>query len=120
MPPADRAFTHRADPTLHLRRHALGALALLLMAGAAFFHLRPPENSFEQMCQAACWRMGPITALIWLTYYQLIQLPAWLVAALPILLVVVVLRPKFLLFLMPAILLIFFLRPRVRKPVVRR
>jgi len=104
-----------ADPTIHLRRHALGVLAILLCLGALFFHFRPPRNSFEIMCESACWRMAPVTALLWLAYYRILELPRWLVLAIPCFLLVVVIRPKLLLFAAPLFLLILFLRPRPAK-----
>ncbi|MGB9687650.1 hypothetical protein [Thermogutta sp.] len=110
-----RTKQESADPTIHLRRHALGVLAALLCLGAIFFHFRPPSNSFEIMCESACWRMAPVTALLWLAYYRILELPQWLVLAVPCFLIVVVLRPKLLLFAAPVILLILFLKPRPAK-----
>jgi len=109
---AFRRNQESADPTIHLRRHALGVLAVLLCLGAVFFQLHPPRSSFEIMCESACWRMAPVTALLWLAYYRILELPRWLVVAVPCFLLVVVIRPKLLLFAAPLILLILFLKPR--------
>lgn len=59
--------------------------------------------------------MAPVTALLWLAYYRILELPRWLVLAIPCFLLVVVIRPKLLLFAAPLFLLILFLRPRPAK-----
>lgn len=101
--------------SLALRRHGLAILTLALAAGIVFFELRPPSSSFETMCQAACWRMAPLTALIWLAYYHILALPAWLALVIPPALAVAVLRPRALLLLLPLIIVIVILRPRKRR-----
>jgi len=111
------------DRWVRFRRHGLAILTLVLLGGIAFFELRPPSNGFETMCQAACWRMAPLTALIWLAYYHILALPAWLMLVIPVTLAVAVLRPRALLLFIPIIILIVVLRPRkkhIRKPSVRK
>jgi len=100
------------DKWVRLRRNGLALLTLILIGGIIFFEFRPPSNSFETMCQAACWRMGPLTAVIWLAYYHILALPTWLVLIVPATLLVAVLRPRALLFFLPLFILIAVLRPR--------
>ncbi len=103
------------DPkSLALRRHGLAVLTLGLAAGIIYFELRPPSSGLEIMCQAACWRMAPLTALIWLAYYHILALPAWLALVIPAALAVAVFRPRALLLLLPLIIVIAILRPRKR------
>lgn len=97
---------------VRLRRHGLAVLTVLLVVGIAFFEYCPPQTSFELMFQAACWRMAPLTALIWLAYYQILALPTWLILITPATLVVAALRPRALIFFVPVFILIMILRPR--------
>lgn len=102
----------RAD---RLRRQVLGALAIVLCLGAVYFHFQPPRDSFAVMCQAACQRMGPVAALLWLAYYEIIRLPTWLMLTVPVALLLVVIRPRLALYLVPIVMLILILRPRKRR-----
>lgn len=97
---------------VRLRRHGLAVLTVMLLAGIFFFELYPPKTSFELTFQAACWRMAPLTGLIWLAYYHILALPTWLILVVPASLAVAVIRPRALLFFLPLFVLIMILRPR--------
>lgn len=105
--------------SLRLRRHGLAILTLVLAGGIVFFELRPPSTSFEIMCQAACWRMAPLTGLIWLAYYHILALPTWVALVVPAAAAVAVFRPRALLLLLPIMIVIAILRPR-KRPTDRR
>jgi len=100
---------------IRLRRHGLAVLTVFLLIGMAYFEAYPPRNSFELTFQAACWRMAPLTGLIWLAYYHILALPAWLVLVIPASLAVAVFRPRALLFFLPFFILIMILRPRKKR-----
>jgi hypothetical protein len=105
---------------VRLRRHGLAVLTLILLIGMAYFEVYPPRNSFELTFQAACWRMAPLTGLIWLAYYHILALPTWLVLIVPASLAIAVFRPRALLFFLPLFILILILRPRKKGGQNRR
>ncbi|MGQ9504719.1 MAG: hypothetical protein ACUVQR_07405 [Thermogutta sp.] len=111
--PQDQATDSR---WVRLRRHGLAVLTVLLVVGIAFFERYPPQSNFQLMFQAACWRMAPLTALIWLAYYQILALPTWLIMIVPATLVVAVLRPRAMIFFLLLLILIMILRPRKKSP----
>ena len=87
-----------------MRRHLIGILSLVLLAGAVAFYFFPPQSVVSTECKAACWRMGPLLALWWLAWPQAVRLPRWLLIALPLCAVVLVFRPRYFLVAMPVVL----------------
>jgi hypothetical protein len=90
-----------------MRRHIVGVIALALFAAGAVFRVWPhPE------LEPFCWRLGAITAAFWLAYPDLLRLPAWLLAALPVLAIVLARWPKCLLLVIPVFVVLAILKPR--------
>lgn len=96
-----------------MRRHAIGVIALILLLGAVGLWIWPLDNaSWHEMLKAACWRLGPCMAVLWLAYPQVNRLPAWLLGAIPLLLVILAAKPKWLLIAIPIIIALAILKPR--------
>ena len=98
-----------------MRRIAIGIIAIVLFVGAAYFHARPPEGAFWTQLEAACWRVGALMAVIWLAYPEVARLPAWALGMVPILGLVLALRPKYLLLAVPIVIAMAILKPKVRR-----
>jgi hypothetical protein len=76
-----------------MRRHILGALALVLLLGAVVIWRWWPNAELEMAC---CWRGGAILAAAWLAYEDVQRLPNWLLVTLPVVLIVLVRVPRML------------------------
>ena len=98
-----------------MRRIAVGIIAIVLFVGAVYFRVYPPEGAFWTQLEAACWRVGALMAVIWLAYPEVVRLPGWLLGMLPILGIVLALRPRYLLIAVPVVIAIAILKPRVRR-----
>ena len=103
-----------------MRRHLVGILSILLWAGAVAFWFSPPQSPFLVESQAACWRMGTVLAVWWLAWEQAVRLPRWLLLAIPLLAVVVVLRPKYFFVAIPLVVALALLMPRPPRPAPAR
>jgi len=65
--------------------------------------------------EAACLRIGPLLAVIWLAYEQLKRIPVWLWCTLPVIVLVAATRLRWMLWLLvPLIVAVAILKPRVR------
>lgn len=98
-----------------MRRHLIGAIALVLLSVSGILLLWPSDwGSSYEVALAACLRIGAVMAALWLAYPQLSQLPQWLlVVVLGVVLVAAVgRRPQILLLAVPAVILIVLLCPR--------
>lgn len=95
-----------------MRRHAIGAISLVLLGIAAGFLIWPPTGPNGQDLESACLRVGAVMAVIWLAYQHLERVPAWLWFALPVFLLALARRPQMLLFLIPLGIVLAILRPR--------
>ncbi len=102
----------------HWRRHALGLIAVVLLAGGGVLWVWPFYGGAAEL-QSACWRIGALCGALWLAYDQLRVIPWWLWIAMPVVLVVAARRPQLLAVLIPALLVLAVLRPR-RSPTSRR
>lgn len=98
-----------------MRRHLIGIIALLLLVGAVVFWIWPPNGAAAQQFESACWRVGAIMSVIWLAYYEIHRMPVWLLAGLPVLVIVLALRPRYFLVAVPIIIVLAILKPRVGK-----
>lgn len=97
------------------RRHAIGLIALVLLATGGILHWRTNGSSGAMHdLRAACLRIGPLMAAIWLAYPQLRRVPVWLWYTLPVVVLALALRPKWLLVLVPLIAVVAIFMPRVR------
>lgn len=96
-----------------MRRYAIGVIALILLSGGVALWIWPLEDAnWHQMLQSACWRLGPCMAVLWLAYPQVKRLPAWLLGAIPLLLVILAARPKWFLVALPIVIALAILKPR--------
>ncbi len=116
--PKPQAADNPKPCSVPMRRHAIGIIAVLLILGAVVFWVREWGRDYPQL-EGACWRVGALMAVLWLGYHELHRLPAWLWGVLPVLLVVLALRPRWFLFFLPLLLLLALVWPRsggARKP----
>ncbi len=90
----------------------LGAVTLALFAGAVFFWFHPPSGADTEQLHAACWRIGALTGALWLAYDHLQRVPWWIWAFVPVVLIVLARRPVLLLAIIPMLLAIAVLKPR--------
>ncbi len=93
-----------------MRRHPIGIIAVVLLCGAAVLWLWPPVEGGYPALEAAFWRVGAVMALLWLAYPDLHRLPAWLWGVLPLLFILLALRPRWFIYLIPVLLAIGILR----------
>jgi hypothetical protein len=103
-----------------MRRHLIGIIALVLLASAVGLWLWVPVSSPNRdTLMGAFNRVGILMALFWVAYRDLQRIPAWLLAVIPALLVVLAVKPKWFLFLLPMALVLAFLFPRIKKRLPR-
>jgi hypothetical protein len=95
-----------------MRRHAIAAVTVILLFGAAALWLWRPTDSGPPALEAAFWRVGMLMALVWLSYPDLKRLPAWLIAVAPVVIILVAARPRWSVYLIPPLLLIGVLRSK--------
>jgi hypothetical protein len=98
-----------------MRRNAIGIIAIVLFVGAVYFRVCPPEGAFWTQFEAACWRVGALMAVIWLAYPEVARLPGWALGMVPLLGLVLAIRPKYLLIAVPIVIAMAILKPRVRR-----
>lgn len=98
-----------------MQRILIGIIAVALLSGALIFWLWPPEGTFGQQFQAACWRIGAVMAMWWLAYDEVRRLPAWLAAALPILVIVFFVQRKLLIVAIPVVIVMAILKPKPKR-----
>jgi len=96
-----------------MRRPAIGIIALLLLLAAAALWLWPVGEG-NDLYLGACVRVGAVMAVFWLAYEEVSRLPAWIWATVPVLLVILAVKPKWLLIAVPVVLLMAILKPRRR------
>jgi len=100
--------------TVVMRHTVLGILAALLVTGAVYFSLWPPEQEgLRAWVLPACVRMGALTAALWMAWDDLQRLPQWLLGTAVTALVIVALRPRLFLFVVPLVLILAIIRPRI-------
>ena len=87
----------------------------MLLLGAVGFLIWPPEGVTGQQFKAACWRLGPALAVLWLAYSEVERLPPWLLFAVPVLLALLAWRPKLLLVAIPILIALAILKPRIAR-----
>jgi len=95
------------------RRHAIGIIAVVLLATGAIVPYVLEESPGTIDLKATCFRIGPLLAVIWLAYEQLKRIPVWLWCTLPVIVVVLATRPRWLLVLVPLLVAAAILKPRV-------
>ncbi len=104
-----------------MRRHLIGAVAVLCLLGAVWFKIRPPENEFQAQLESACCRAGALAAVVWLAYTEIRRMPGWFWLALPVLAVILVKWPRYMLYAVPIVVVmaIFKPPPKRRRPTGR-
>ena len=98
-----------------MRRHAIGIIAVLLLGTAGTLWLWPIVDDGSQVIGAACLRVGVLMAVLWIAYTDVQRIPAWVLGVVPVLMVLVALRPRLFPYVVPIVLFIAILRPR-KKP----
>jgi hypothetical protein len=94
-----------------VRRHIVGSLAAVLLAGALVLQFLPQHEHLEPIW-ASCWRLGALLAVWWLAWPDLQRLPGWLLAVFPLLAIILWRVPKLFLLAVPALIVVALLRPR--------
>lgn len=98
-----------------IRHHLIGVIALVLLATGVAVWWHPLPWPWYESLKAACFRLGPFLAVLWLAYPQVKKLPPWLVWTVPLLVALLVLRPRWFLLALPVVVLLAILQPRRRK-----
>jgi hypothetical protein len=96
------------------RKIILGILCVLFFLGAAAFWIWPPTGSAGQEWQAACWRVGPLLAAVWLAYDELKRLPK-LLFAVPVALAIMIKWPKTAILLIPILFFLVILKMPLKR-----
>ena len=102
-----------------MQRRILGISAIVLLLGAVAIWLWWPD---AEACLACCWRGGALLAAAWLAYDDVQRLPNWLLATVPVLLIVMIRWPRLLLLAIPLLIVAAVLRSLTRAgpPAARR
>jgi len=95
-----------------VRRHAIGIIALILLLAAAALWIWPVEADWHEPLKAACSRLGPCMAVLWIAYPDVKRLPVWLVPTIPLLLAILAWKPRLLLVALPIVIALAVLRPK--------
>jgi len=95
-----------------VRRHAIGIIALVLLAAAAALWIWPVDADWREPLKAACTRLGPCMAVLWIAYPDVKRLPVWVVPTIPLLLALLAWRPRLLLVALPIVIALAVLRPK--------
>jgi hypothetical protein len=98
-------------PTAY-RRHAIGVIAVILLSAAWALWRWPVEADWYTPVMAACWRLGPCMAVLWLAYPEVNRLPAWLIGVIPLLLAILAVRPRWFLIALPIVIALVILKPK--------
>jgi F0F1-type ATP synthase assembly protein I len=96
-----------------MRRHTVGIIALVLLASALALWLWQTNGAYDALLGALV-RVGLVMATFWLAWPDVNRLPAWSFAAVPIMLLVIAVRPKWFLILLPILIALAVLRPRTK------
>ena len=99
-----------------MRRNMIGIIAIVLLWAAAALWIWPLELSWYEPLKAACSRLGPFMAVLWLAYNEVKRLPPWLMAMVPALVLVLAIRPRWFLIALPIVIALAILKPRAPSP----
>ena len=101
-----------------MQRRILGILAITFFLGAVATWLWWPDAEVPLSC---CWRGAALLGAAWLAYHDVQRLPNWLLVTLPIFLVVMIRWPKLLMLAIPLLIVVGVLRNlQTRPPGARR
>jgi hypothetical protein len=90
-----------------MQRHALGILALVLLTVGIV-----GQGRLDAGATGTCLRVGGVLAILWLAWPQMRGVPLWLAGALGVALVLIMRWPRLLLAALPLAVLLWLLRPR--------
>jgi hypothetical protein len=93
-----------------MQRHVIGVVGLLLLGVAGGTYLWGSADAAKAV--EFCGRAGAVLAVWWLAYPDLLRLPRWLLAATPVLLIVLARWPRYLVLAVPLVVALAILRPR--------
>jgi hypothetical protein len=96
------------------RKTLIGILAIVFLLGMLAFSFWPPTGSTGLEWQSACWRIGPLLAVLWLAYDELKRIPRWLWFVLPVAIFILVKWPKMMLLSIPFLILLAVLKLRLK------
>ncbi len=97
-----------------MHRPTVGIIAVVLLVSAAALWAWPIDWDGNKALLGACVRIGTVMAAIWLAHPQLVRLPSWAPEVVVVVAIVVALRPKLIVVALPLLLLLLWLRPRNR------
>jgi hypothetical protein len=97
------------------KRHVLGVIALVFTAIALYFYLSPPERPFFINLHAASARVGVFCVALWLAWPELLRLPRWIFQVIPLLAILLAWKPRLFLLAIPIVVVVIILRPRKRE-----
>ena len=82
-------------------RHILAALAIALLVSSVIILIWWPTAELQFSC---CLRGGIFLAAAWLAYDDIQRLPGWLLATLPVFLIILIRWPRYFLVLVPVVI----------------
>lgn len=91
-------------------RYVIGAVAGILLLVAVGLIIWAPHTPMWQESIALFTRLGAIAFLFWLAWYDLRRVPTWLLAVLPVAVLILARWPRLFLVLIPVLAVIGFLR----------
>ncbi len=107
-----------------MHRPTTAVIALMLIAGAAYFWIIPPEsgNELQISFQAACHRLSIVMVALWLAHPQLNRFPGWLLLVVFIVVSVALLvsKPHRLAYIVPILLTLWLTRSWNTRPPLAR
>jgi len=95
-----------------VRRHAIGIIAVILLLAAVALWIWPLKTNWYQPFWAACCRLGPCMAVLWLAYPEVKRLPPWLLGAFPVLVIILAAKPRWFLIALPIVIALAILSPK--------
>jgi hypothetical protein len=100
-----------------MQRHILGISAVVLLLGAVVTWLWLPD---AKIILSGCWRGGALFAAAWLAYPDVQRLPNWLLLTVPVLLIVLLRWPWLLMLAIPLLIVVAVLRNLGASPPAAR
>ena len=88
-----------------MQRQAIGVIALVLLLAAGVLWFWPLATGHEAVLGGLV-RVGAVMAALWLAYPDVKRLPAWGLAVIPVLLVLVAVKPRWFLILAPLVIML--------------
>lgn len=95
-----------------MRRHGVGIIAIVLLLAAGALLVWPLPYHWYEPLKAACCRLGPFMAVLWLAYPEVSRMPPWLLGMIPALVVTLAVKPKWFFVALPIVIAVAVLRPK--------